>query len=183
MTAIIDLNLLPRSKRPPEVRRSAIAFGVVVVLAVMAMAPLAMRAQRARSHAHDIEQQADYAEQSIKTVQLDIARQRAAQGELEAAKAQLAAIQHARELLQGGKLPLGAALAALTNPARLPGGTRITTITGTDTGFRVEGTASGPLEALAFANNLVSTGGFPAARTASFVPAAIGGQFTVEVTR
>jgi hypothetical protein len=183
MKSIIDLNLLPGSKRPPEVAPSAIAFGIVMVIAVFAMIPFAMQAQHARSAADGVQQQVDYAEQSLKGTQLDIARQQATRAELDADKEQLAVIQHTHEALQGGKLPLGDALAALMNPARLPAGTRITSITGTDAGFRVEGTASGPLEAIALANNLTSAGGFSAARTSAFAPAAIGGQFTLEVTR
>jgi hypothetical protein len=86
-------------------------------------------------------------------------------------------------VLQQGQRPLHEDLTMLSGWGFLPAGARITRIAGEPSGFRVEGTAAGPLDAIAYAQKLVTDGGFPAARLASFAPAAGGGAFVLEVAR
>jgi hypothetical protein len=86
--------------------------------------------------------------------------------------------------LQGGARPLVDDLAQLWGWGYAPAGTTITIVTGTDRGFRVDGTAPDALAAIGFADTLARRGGFAMARTASFTPGGNGaGQFSIEVVR
>ena len=63
--------------------------------------------------------------------------------------------------------------------AFLPPGVRVTAITGADRSLKVDGVAPGPLDAIAYAETLVKSGGFPSAHMASFAPGTKdGGQFS-----
>lgn len=182
---IIDLNLLPRDQRPLEVAPVAAAVVIVLLLCVVAMVPLAFRAHDARNAADAIERQAADADRGVQQVQVSLARQRALRTELEDAKARLAKLELESELLQGGKRPLGDDLTMLYGyGAFLPRGVRITAISGADRALKVDGVAPGPLDAIAYADTLVKSGGFTSARMSAFSPAAKdGGQFTIEVAR
>lgn len=182
---IIDINLLPRDQRPLEVAPAAAAVVVVLLLCVAAMVPLAFRAHDARDAAATMEGQADDATNGVRSVQLNLTRQRALRNELESAKATLANLQQQRQQLQGGKRPLKDDLTMLFGYGSfLPPGVRVTAISGADGALKVDGVAPGPLEAIAYADTLVKSGGFASARLSSYAPAAKdAGQFTVEVAR
>ncbi len=183
-TRILDINLLPREQRPAEVPPLGIALAAGMAIAVAAMVPLGFKAESARSHASTIEDQAKQAEYDVHGVQIELTQRRALTTDIETAKSQIAKLQKTQSLIQGGARPLSADLSEVWGWGFLPAGSRITTVTGTDTGFRVDGTAPGPLDAIAYADKLVSTGGFKSARMASFTPGTKGGgQFSVEVTR
>jgi hypothetical protein len=182
---IIDMNVLPRDRRPVEFAPIAAVALVVLLACVGAMIPLALKLHDARASAAAIEAQANDAQRGVQALQLKLARQRGLSGELEAAKTKLAALDAQRAGLQGGNRPLQQDLTMLFGyGAFLPAGVRVTAVTGTDGTFTVDGVAPGPLDAIAYASTLVESGGFPAARMASFAPAAkSGGQFSIEVTR
>lgn len=182
--SIVDLNLLPRDQRPREVPGWAAAAGVVFVLLLVALIPLGVQAHRAQLRADDAASQASQAETSLHGLQRDVASQRAQRLELGELTTKIDALKHQRALLQGGARSLDDDLARLWAPGLLPPGSRLTTIAGTDTGFKVEGVAAGPLDAIAYADRLVSAESFAAARMTSFAPdAAQGGAFTLEVER
>jgi hypothetical protein len=182
--AIIELNLLPRAQRPAEVSARAIAFGAAVAIAIAALVPLSLQAHAARAGASAEQQRATAAEAGLHDVQIDLARQRALRAELDQATTDLAAVTGVRRQMQGGTRPLQEDFSWLDGLGFLTNGMKVTAVTGTADGFRVDGTAPGPLDAIAYAGNLTTTGGFPAARVSAFTPAAKdGGQFTVEVTR
>lgn len=182
---IIDINLLPEDQRPVEVAPAAVAVVLVLVLAILAMVPLALRVHDARVSASAMEQQADDAERAVKGVQFNLTRQRALTLELGAAKAKLAKLEEQRAQLQGGKRPLDDDLTMLYGyGAFLPPGVRITAISGADRALKVDGVAPGPLDAIAYADALVKSGGFSSAQMSAFAPGARdGGQFTLEVAR
>lgn len=182
---IIDINLLPRDQRPLEVAPAAVAAVIVLMLCVVAMVPLAFRAHDARNAADAIERQADDAERGVQQVQLSLTRQRALRTELEDAKAKLAKLELERQQLQGGKRPLDDDLTMLYGyGAFLPRGVRITAISGADRALKIDGAAPSPLDAIAYGETLVKSGGFASARMSAFAPAAKdGGQFTLEVAR
>ena len=182
---IIDINFLPRDQRPLEVAPAAAAVVIVLMLCVVAMVPLAFRAHDARDAAATIERQANDAENAVQTVQLNLTRQRAVRTELEEAKATLAKLELERQQLQGGTRPLDDDLTMLYGyGAFLPRGVRITAISGADRAFKVDGVAPGPLDAIAYGETLVKSGGFASARLSAFAPAAKnGGQFALEVAR
>lgn len=182
---IIDINLLPRDQRPLEVAPAAVAVVIVLMLCVVAMVPLAFRAHDARNAADAIERQADDAERGVQQVQLSLTRQRALRTELEDAKAKLAKLELERQQLQGGKRPLDDDLTMLYGyGAFLPRGVRITAISGADRALKIDGAAPSPLDAIAYGETLVKSGGFASARMSAFAPAAKdGGQFTLEVAR
>ena len=181
--AIVELNLLPKAERPAEVSPLAIAFAGAVLASIAALIPLSMQAQAARSDASAMKQQANTAEAGLHGVQVDLARQRAMRADVEQAKADLASVTALRDQMQGGSRPLNDDLIWLYGLGFLTPGMKITAVTGTVAGFRVDGDAPGPLDAIAYAEKLSTSGGFPAARVAAFTPAAKGGQFSVEVTR
>jgi hypothetical protein len=182
---IVDINLLPRDRRPVEFAPIAVVVVIALLLCVGAMAPLAVRLHDARVSAGVIEVQANDAQRGVRALQFNLARQRGLSGELETAKTNLAALDTQRAGLQGGTRPLQQDLTMLFGyGAFLPAGVRVTTVTGTDGSFTVGGVAPGPLDAIAYASTLVKSGGFAGARMASFAPAVkSGGQFSIEVTR
>lgn len=182
---IIDINLLPREQRPLEVAPAAAAVVVVLLLCVVAMVPLAFRAHDARDAAAAMDAQADDASDAVRSLQLTLTRQRALRNELEGAKATLAHLQQQQEQLQGGTRPLKDDLTMLFGYGSfLPPRVRVTAISGTDGALKVDGVAPGPLEAIAYADTLVKSGGFASARLSSYAPAAKdAGQFTIEVAR
>ncbi len=181
---IVDLNLLPRDQRPREAPAWAVVAGVVFVLLLVALIPFGVRAERAQQRADDAATQASEAEASLHGLQLDVASQRAQRIELADLTTKVTAIERQRALIQGGVRPLDDDLARLWAPGLLPPGARLTTIAGTDGGFKVDGVAAGPLDAIAYADRLVSVESFSSARMISFTPdAARGGAFTLEVER
>lgn len=182
---IIDINLLPAGRRPLDVAPGAVAVVAVLLLCVVAMVPLAFRVHDARSAAAAMEQQAADAERGVRALQLNLARQRGLRGELEAAKADLARLDAEQQAFQGGKRPIKDDLTMLFGyGAFLPKGVRVTAINGADHLLKIDGTAPGPLDAIAYADALVKSGGFSNAHMTSFAPGAkVGGQFTIEVAR
>ncbi len=181
--AIVDINLLPRGVRPADVTPLAVLLGVAVLVAVLATVPLAFVAHDARQDAAQLERQATEAERGLHGIQLSADQKYTLQAQLTETNAQIKVLQTARERLQGGKRSLSEDLSALIAPGVVPPGTRLASVSGTDTGMRIDGAAAGPLDAIAYANKLAHAGGFPAARMSSFAPGHDGGQFTIEVTR
>jgi hypothetical protein len=180
---IIDVNLLPREQRPADVPPLAIAIAVAIVAGLAVLAPLAFRAHAARDRADAVERRAADAERSLRGVEVHIAEHRGLRLQLDAVNAQLTALRDERAHLQGGARPLGDDLAELWGWGYLPAGARITAVSGTDRGFKVDGAAPDPLLAIAYADALVKQGQFASARMASFTPGATGGQFSIEVMR
>ncbi len=182
---IIDINLLPRDQRPLEVAPAAAAVVFALLLCVAALVPLAFRAHDARDAAATMQGQADDATNGVRSIQLNLTRQRALRNELESTKATLAHLELQQEQLQGGKRPLKDDLTMLFGyGAFLPPRVRVTAISGADGALKVDGVAPGPLEAIAYADTLVKSGGFASARLSSYAPAAKdAGQFTIEVAR
>jgi hypothetical protein len=181
---IVDINLLPRDQRPADVPPLAIAIGAAIVLAIAVLVPLGIRAHDARGRADAAEQSVMATDSELHGLQVQIAQQRGLQIELDQAQAQLAALRAEQVHLQGGSRPLVDDLAQLWGWGYAPAGTTITMVSGTDTGFRVDGTAPDALAAIAFADTLAKRGGFAMARTASFAPGgAAAGQFGIEVVR
>jgi len=181
---IIDVNLLPQEHRPAQV--SWMALGVAAVLAVLllAMIPLAFRLEAARTRADEALQLAKGSELELTGIEGELARQRALRVELEASTAETTALQEEREALQGGVRPLADDLFWLYGFGFLPPGASIVAVSPSEGGLKVDGKANGPLDGIAFAEKLVSQGGFQAARMTAYTPASEqGGQFTVEVTR
>lgn len=183
VVGIVDLNLLPMELRPARVPAIFVPLAAALLVAMIAIAPLAFIEHGARQDTDTIEQQASDAQQSLGSIQLAVSRNRALQAQIDAAEAKTNALRTVRERLQGGKRPLADDLAHLLDATVVQPGARIVSVTGTDTGMRVDGTAAGPLDAIAYADNLVRKGGFPAARMASYAPGKTGGQYTIEVTR
>lgn len=182
---VIDMNLLPRDRRPLEVAPVAALAVFALLLCVLAMVPLALRVHDARSSASAMEQQADDADRGVKALQFNLARQRGLRGELDDAKAKLAKLQSEQQAFQGGTRPLKDDLTSLFGfGAFLPKGVRVTAISGADRTLKVDGVAPGPLDAIAYADKLVKSGGFSAAHMTSFAPGAKdAGQFSIEVSR
>jgi hypothetical protein len=184
-SSVIDMNLLPHDRRPLEVAPAAALALVVLLLCVLAMVPLALRVHDARSSASAMENQADDAERGVKALQFNLTRQRGLRGELDGAKAKLARLQKDQQAFQGGTRPLKDDLTSLFGfGAFLPKGVRVTAVSGTDRALKVDGVAPGPLDAIAYAEKLVKSGGFSAAHMTSFAPGAKdAGQFSLEVSR
>lgn len=181
---IIDLNVLPRALRPADVQPIVAVLIAALFVSIAAAVPLAFSAYAAKQDALVIERQASDAEQSIHDIQLGVQRKRALQGQIDDAQLKLSALRTAREHLQGGKRPLAVDLAQVLDAALVPAGGRISAVAGTATGLRIDGDATGPLDAIAYAGKLTSQAGFASARLASFAPGKNGGgQFTIEVTR
>jgi hypothetical protein len=65
----------------------------------------------------------------------------------------------------------------------LPAGARVTKVTASDAGFRVDGTVANPLDAISYAEKLATDGGFESARMALYAPAGTGGTFSIDVRR
>ena len=180
---IVDLNLLPANQRPAQVSLAMAVVVVGLIVAIFAIAPLALRLGREKDRASAASQQANAAEQGLHGVQVDLAQHNALQNELAATRSKLDAFHTERAQFQGGGRSLVDDLTQLARPDRLPAGARLKTVAGTDTGLRVEGTAPGPLDAIAYADQLTKDAGFSGARLISFAPAGLGGQFVIEVTR
>ena len=182
---VIDMNLLPRDRRPLDVAPVAALAVAVLLLAVAAMVPLALRVDDARTSASAMERQADDADRGVKALQFNLARQHGLRGELDDAKAKLAKLQSEQQAFQGGARPLKDDLTSLFGfGAFLPKGVRVTAISGADRTLKVDGVAPGPLDAIAYADKLVKSGGFSAAHMTSFAPGAKdAGQFSIEVSR
>lgn len=183
MPRIVDANLLPRELRPAEVSPITVAFAAGLLLAVLSMVPLAYMQHDAKSNSSAISQQAHDAEQSVHDIELAVIRKRSLQTQLDDANAKIAALRTTREQLQGGKRPLGTDVTKVLDPAALPPGARIVSVSGTDHGLRIDGVATGPLDAISYAEKLSHDAGFTSARMVSFAPGSAGGQFTVEVGR
>jgi hypothetical protein len=183
--AIVDINLLPPEQRPLDVGAPVLLLGALVLIAILGLIPFAFRAHAAEENAQAMERDAQRAEESLAGMQVDLARQRALSTELGQVQAELTALQGERALFQGGQRPLAEDLAQVWEAAASVPGLQIGAITSTATGFRVDGSASGPLDVVALTNTLVSANGFPAATMSAYTPAAgtARGQFSVEVTR
>ncbi len=182
--AIVDVNLLPAEYRPAQV--SWMALGVAAVLAVMllAMIPLAFRLEAAQARADDALELAKGAEFELTAVESELAQQRALRIEIDTGNARLEALRGERAFMQGGTRPLYEDMFWLYGFGFLPAGAHITAVTGSPTGFKVDGQATGPLDGIAYAQKLATQGGFEAARMTAYTPGTqAGGQFTVEVTR
>src|SRR4029079_19124912 len=110
------------------------------------------RLHEARHAASAMETQADAAQRAVDALQVNLTRQRALNVELEAAKSKLTALQAQRAGLQGSQRPLKEDLTMLFGfGALLPRGVRVTTVTGADASFKVDGVAPGPLDAITYA--------------------------------
>jgi hypothetical protein len=181
---IVDINLLPSEYRPAQVSWMALAVAAVLAALLLAMIPLAFRLEAAKARADDALELAKGAEFELSGVEAGLARQRSLRIEIELANAQADALRTERTFMQGGTRPLSDDLFWLYGFGFLPPGARITSVTGTQTGFKVDGVASGPLDGISFAEKLVAEGGFQAARMTAYTPGSqSAGQFTVEVTR
>jgi hypothetical protein len=180
---IVDLNILPLAMRPQQVSRLGAALAIVLVVAGIAIAPLAFVEHSARGEADVVGRQAKDAQKSLDTIHLSVARNRVLRAQIDAAEGQASLLRATREQIQGGKNPLADDLARLVAVAALQPGLRLASVSGTDTGVRVEGITASPLDAIVYAGSLVQTGGFPSARMASYAPAKAGGQFTIGVVR
>ncbi len=180
---IVDVNLLPVSVRPPQVSGLALGIAGLLALLLLASVPLAFRMESARVQADEMEALAQGAEVEMGGLEAELAAARGLRVETEAAEAQTAALEAERAFLQGGSRPLHEDLFWLYGYGFLPAGSRITAVTSTETGFRVDGTAGGALDGIAYAEKLSTTGAFPAARMTAYTPGERGGVFTVEVVR
>jgi hypothetical protein len=180
---IIDLNLLPASQRPAEVRGRAVVLAGLFLVTILALVPLAIHTHTLETRAADMERRAEQAQNHLGSLQLEFVQARGLRVEIDEATAQTAALTAERQSLQQGARPLHEDLSMLNGWGFLPAGARITRVTGEPNAFRVEGIANGPLDAIAYAAKLTEEGGFPSARMASFAPGAGGGTFTIEVAR
>lgn len=181
---IIDINLLPAAHRPAQMTWQQIAIAITLAIALAAMIPLAFRLDAARAEADEAARLATQAEVELSGLEAELSQQRALRVETDQTLAQADVLVAKRELFQGGTRPLSDDLFWLNGFNFLPPGARITSISATKDGFTVDAVASGPLDGIAYATNLVETGGFESARMTSFTPGDRGGgQFTVEVIR
>lgn len=182
--AIVDINLLPAIHRPRQVTWSQIAIAAALAITLVAMIPLAFRLEAARSDARTAQQLAQQSEIELEGLQSELAQQRALRVETDTTLAQLDVLTAKRELFQGGQRSLAIDLFWLYGYGFLPPGARIVAVAATQGGLTVDGTATDPLDGIAYARSLVEAGGFPSARMSSFTPGdQTGGQFSVEVTR
>ena len=182
--SIVDVNLLPIDQRPPQV--SSLALGIAAVLAVLLLAavPLAFRANAAQERATDAQQLATGAQIELNAVEAELAQGRALRTEIDQLVFDQQKLEAEREFLQGGTRGLHEDLFWLYGLGFLPIGARITAVTSTETGFTVDGTAAGALDGIAYAEKLVTVGGFASARMVSFTPGdRAAGRFAVEVQR
>lgn len=182
-SALIDINMLPRERRPAEISARAMLGVAAVAIVLLAIVPLSLTAQHARALARDAQSQAREADDELSGLQVDLTRVRALRAEISAADTERTALEAELHALQGGSHPLGDGLGALWAPGTLGERMRITKVAGIDGGLSVEGAAASPLDAIAYAASLAAEGRFASARMTSYAPAAEGGRFTVEVTR
>jgi hypothetical protein len=181
---IVDLNLLPTQLRPAQVSGFALLVAAVLALLLLAAVPLAFRATDARAQANDAQQLQRDAEVELGALEAELSQGRALKLEAEAALLEWQAFEDERDFLQGGARPLHEDLFWLYGFGFLPAGARITGITASEDGFSVDGTATGALDGIAYAQKLVEQGGFESARMTSFAPGdRTAGAFTVEVVR
>jgi hypothetical protein len=180
---IVDINLLPASLRPTELTPKAGAITAALIVLIAALFPAGFLAAEQRDRADGTEARAAVAEDELAGRQVSIARERTARVALDDAQARLAVLEGERARLQGGRRPLATDIALIWGAASAPPDARVTAVTGTQTGLRVDGRADDPLAAIAFAEQLVAAGGFARAQMVAFVPGAAGGQFSIEVTR
>lgn len=181
--AFIDINMLPRERRPAEISARAMVSAVALAAVLFGILPLSLTVQHARAQSRDAQAQARAADDELAGLQVDLTRVRALRAEIAAADTERTALEEELRALQGGEHPLGDDLSALWAPGTLGANMRITKVTGIDRGLNVEGIAAGPLEAIAYAASLTVDDRFASARMTSFAPAAEGGRFTVEVMR
>jgi hypothetical protein len=117
-------------------------------------------------------------------VEAELAQGRALRTEIDQLALKQQELEAERAFLQGGTRPLHDDLFWLHGLGFLPVGARITAVTSTESGFSVDGTATGALDGIVYADKLVSVGGFASARMVSFTPGdRAAGRFTVEVER
>ena len=182
--AIIDINLLPRARRPAEVSSRTIAASFALAIAIIGLIPVSLRAASVGDDASAMQQRAGGAESQVASLQVDLARVRALRVRIDEARMQQQAIEEELAALRGGTRPLGDDLARLWSQLAGHPDVSIKRIATAANGLTVSGGAPGPLEAIGYAQALGSGGGFPGARMVSFAPAASGaGEFTIEVTR
>lgn len=183
-TAIVDINLLPREHRSAQVTWFALGIAGVMAVLLLAMIPLAFRMEAARTRAQDALAIAESAEFELSALEGELAQARALRTESETNASELKALNMEQSFKQGGTRDLSEDLFWVYGFGFLPPGSRITSVTTIDGGLRVEGRATGALDGIAFAEKLVTTGGFAAARMTAYTPGdRVAGQFTVEVTR
>jgi len=182
-TPVIDMNLLPEGTRPVQFSPAAalIVIGIAVILAISA--PLALRLADARARADAAGQQARDAERGLHGVQVDLAEHRALLAQLEDTQQRFESLRDERRRLQGGVRPLAEDLATVLRADLQPPGGTLATVSGEGSGLKVEGTAGDPLDAIAFADRLVRSGGFASATLLSFAPGGSSGKFVIQVTR
>lgn len=183
-SSIVDVNLLPREQRPPQVSGLALGIAAVLALLLLTAVPLAFRATAAQERAADAQQLAQGAQLELNAVEGELAQGRALRTEIDELAQKQKEVEAERAFLQGGTRSLHEDLFWLYGLNFLPTGARITSVTSTETGFSVDGTALGALDGIAYAEKLVTVGGFPSARMVSFTPGDhAAGRFTVEVER
>jgi hypothetical protein len=180
--AIIDINLLPASRRPADVSPVAIVVAVVLSAAVLGIAPVSMRASDARDDASVMHDRAESVEQQVQSLQVDLNAVRAMRFEIDETKVKQQAIEAELTALRGGTRPLGQDLARLWDTAALYPQLRLKRVSEAPGRLSVTGAAPDPLAAIAYARALADVG-FTSARMATFAPAGDGGEFTLEVTR
>jgi hypothetical protein len=181
---IIDINLLPRSRRPAEVSPAAVLASVALAIAIIGLVPLSLHAADARDDAAAMDREARRAESQVSSLQVDLTRVRGLRVQIDDTNTKREAIEAEIAALSGGTRPLGDDLARFW--ALLPAQTALSIrrITSAAGGLTLVGAAPGPLEAIDYAQALEGDGGFPSARMVSFAPAPDrAGEFTIEVTR
>ncbi|MEX2247772.1 MAG: hypothetical protein WEC75_13925 [Dehalococcoidia bacterium] len=183
MNAIVDMNLLPSEQRPVDVSGRALLLAFFIFAAVAGMFPIAYQAHTARGDADAAVRSLDAAEAQIAALQADLALQRTLRTELGIVNDRLAKLRADRAELDGGSRPLGDDLSFLWGWNFLPPGVRIASVSGTNGGFRIDGTAPDPLAAIAYAKTLMDNGDFPSATLLSFAPGPGGGTYTINVQR
>jgi len=181
--ALIDINILPRERRPVDVSARAMLGAAALALVLLGIVPLSWSAHGARVQASAAQADAKAADDELAGLQVDLTRVRALRSEIAAAEGERATLEEELRMLQGGSHPLGDDLAALWAPGTLGAGMRIMKVSGIDRGLTVEGLAANPLDAIAYAASLTAGERFVSARMTSFAPAAEGGRFTLEVMR
>lgn len=180
---IVDLNLLPKAQRPIEVSGWAGAIVAVFAIAILGLAPVAVYAQKAEDRAQGMERRADESTKQLRNLQLEFIQARALRVEIDDLTARATTLTDERNALQQSQRPLNEDVSMIYGWGFLPSGATITRVTGELDTLSVEGTAANPLDAIAYAEQLVTAGGFPAARVASYAPGPGGGIFTVQVSR
>jgi hypothetical protein len=182
---IIDVNLLPRSRRPAEVSPKLLVGSAALAIAILGLVPLSLHASNAREDAAAAQQRAEGAEQQLASLQVDLTQVRTLRTQIDGANTRRAAIEAELAAIRGGTRPLGEDLARFWSIGLKSANVVLTRVEPAAEGsLSVIGSAPGPLDAVAYAQNLEASGEFPSARMVSFAPAADGaGEFTIVVTR